>query len=42
MGSRRAACKNLQIRTADLDGEGDIDFVLVGKIGTKILISQLK
>jgi hypothetical protein len=32
----------LQIRTADLDADGDLDIVLAGKEGTQILFSQLK
>lgn len=32
----------LQIRTADLDGDGDLDIVVAGKDGTQILFSQLK
>ena len=32
----------LQIRTADLDDDGDLDIVLAGKDGTQILFSQLK
>lgn len=32
----------LQIRTADLDGDGDVDIVVAGKEGTQILFSQLK
>lgn len=32
----------LQIRTADIDGDGDTDIVLAGKEGTQILFSQLK
>ncbi len=30
----------LQIRTADLDGDGDIDIVVAGKDGTQILFNQ--
>ncbi|MFO7905428.1 MAG: FG-GAP repeat domain-containing protein [Planctomycetota bacterium] len=30
----------LQIRTADLDGDGDIDIVVAGKEGTQILFNQ--
>ncbi len=32
----------LQIRTADLDGDGDIDIVVAGKEGTQILFNALK
>lgn len=32
----------LQIRTADIDGDGDLDIVVAGKEGTQILFSQLK
>ncbi len=32
----------LQIRTADLDSDGDLDIVVAGKDGTQILFSQLK
>jgi len=32
----------LQIRTADLDGDGDLDLMLPGKDGTQILWNQLK
>ncbi len=32
----------LQIRTADIDGDGDIDIVVPGKEGTQILFNQLK
>ncbi|MCA9129637.1 MAG: VCBS repeat-containing protein [Planctomycetales bacterium] len=32
----------LQIRTADLDDDGDLDLVFAGKEGTQILFSQLK
>ncbi len=32
----------LQIRTADIDGDGDLDIVLAGKDGTQILFNQLK
>jgi len=32
----------LQIRTADLDGDGDIDLVLPGKDGTQILFNRRK
>ena len=32
----------LQIRTADLDADGDLDIVLAGKEGTQILFSQIK
>ena len=32
----------LQVRTADLDGDGDLDIVAAGKEGTKILWSQRK
>jgi len=32
----------LQIRTADLDGDGDTDIVVAGKDGTQILFNQLK
>ncbi|PHR95063.1 MAG: hypothetical protein COA78_30905 [Blastopirellula sp.] len=31
----------LQIRTADIDGDGDIDIVVAGKDGTQILFNQL-
>ncbi|GIX00780.1 MAG: hypothetical protein KatS3mg111_4112 [Pirellulaceae bacterium] len=31
----------LQIRTADLDGDGDVDIVVAGKEGTQILFSRL-
>lgn len=32
----------LQIRAADIDGDGDLDIVLAGKEGTQILFSKLK
>jgi len=32
----------LQIRTADLDGDGDMDIVVPGKDGTQILFNKLK
>lgn len=32
----------LQIRTADVDADGDLDIVVAGKDGTQILFSQLK
>ncbi|MCA8997762.1 MAG: VCBS repeat-containing protein [Planctomycetaceae bacterium] len=32
----------LQIRTADIDADGDLDIVVAGKEGTQILYSQLK
>lgn len=32
----------LQIRTADIDADGDVDIVVAGKEGTQILFSQLK
>jgi len=32
----------LQIRTADLDADGDIDIVVAGKDGTQILFNKLK
>ncbi|MEW4451908.1 VCBS repeat-containing protein [Bremerella sp. JC817] len=32
----------LQIRTADIDGDGDIDIVVAGKDGTQILYNPLK
>jgi len=32
----------LQIRTADLDGDGDMDIVVAGKDGTQILFNKLK
>ncbi|MHC2070343.1 FG-GAP repeat domain-containing protein [Bremerella sp. T1] len=32
----------LQIRTADIDGDGDIDVVVAGKDGTQILFNPLK
>ncbi|SFJ10640.1 FG-GAP repeat domain-containing protein [Planctomicrobium piriforme] len=32
----------LQIRTADIDGDGDIDIVVPGKEGTQILFNQMK
>ncbi|MFW6171489.1 MAG: VCBS repeat-containing protein, partial [Planctomycetota bacterium] len=30
----------LQIRTADLDADGDVDIVVAGKDGTQILFNQ--
>jgi hypothetical protein len=30
----------LQIRTADLDEDGDVDIVVAGKEGTQILLNQ--
>lgn len=32
----------LQIRTGDLDGDGDLDIVVAGKDGTQILFNQMK
>ena len=32
----------LQIRTADLDADGDVDIVLAGKEGTQILFNRRK
>ena len=32
----------LQIRTADLDADGDIDIVVAGKDGTQILFNKQK
>jgi len=32
----------MQIRTADLDADGDIDIVVAGKEGTQILFNQRK
>lgn len=32
----------LQIRTADIDADGDLDIILAGKEGTQILFNQLK
>ncbi len=32
----------LQIRTTDIDGDGDTDIIAAGKEGTKILLNQLK
>ena len=32
----------LQIRTADIDDDGDVDIVVAGKDGTQILFNQLK
>ena len=32
----------LQIRTADLDADGDVDIVVAGKEGTQILFNKRK
>ncbi|QEG41718.1 FG-GAP repeat domain-containing protein [Roseimaritima ulvae] len=40
--NRGEAGIGLQIRTADIDADGDLDIVVAGKDGTQILFSQLK